>query len=55
MIPFHRLLITAGIVFCFGFAAWAIWRGSMTLGIGFAVMGGLLGYYLSHLKKFIGR
>ncbi|MGH7605698.1 MAG: hypothetical protein ACREME_00035 [Gemmatimonadales bacterium] len=55
MIPFHRLLITAGIVFCFGFAAWAIWRGSMTLGIAFAALGAGLAYYLRHLNRFLGR
>jgi hypothetical protein len=55
MIPFHRLLITAGIVFCFGFALWAVWRGSMTLGIGFGILGAVLAYYLLHLSRFIGR
>lgn len=55
MIPFHRLLITTGIVFCFGFALWALWRGSMLLGIGFAVLGVGLGYYLRHLNRFLGR
>lgn len=55
MIPFHRLLITAGIVFCAGFALWSLLRGSMALGIGFAVLAVGLGYYLRHLKRFIGR
>jgi hypothetical protein len=55
MIPFHRLLITTGIVFCAGFALWALWRGSMALGLGFLALGAGLGYYLRHLKRFIGR
>jgi hypothetical protein len=55
MIPFHRILITTGIVFCAGFGLWAVWRGSMTLGIGFLVLAGVLGYYLRHLSRFIGR
>lgn len=55
MIPFHRLLITTGIVFCAGFALWCWWRGAMLLGIGFAILAVGLGYYLRHLKRFIGR
>ena len=55
MIPFHRLLISAGIAFCAGFALWSLWRGEMVLGIGFAVLGVALAYYLRHLKRFIGR
>jgi hypothetical protein len=55
MIPFHRLLISAGIAFCAGFALWALWRGEMALGIGFLVLGAGLAYYLRHLKRFIGR
>ena len=55
MIPFHRILITTGIVFCVGFALWSIWRGEVMLGIGFAALGVGLTYYLRHLKRFIGR
>jgi hypothetical protein len=55
MIPFHRVLITTGIVFCAGFAMWALLRGQMVLGIGFGVLGVGLGYYLRHLRRFIGR
>lgn len=55
MIPFHRVLITAGIVFCGLFAVWCIWRGSLALGIGFAILGAGLAYYLRHLRRFIGR
>lgn len=55
MIPFHRILITTGIVFCAGFALWCWWRGAMALGIGFAGLAVGLAYYLRHLKRFIGR
>ena len=55
MIPFHKLLISTGVVFCAGFAAWSLWRGSMTLGVAFAVLAMGLGYYLANLKRFIGR
>ena len=55
MIPFHRILITTGIVFCGGFALWSLWRGQMALGIGFAALGVALTYYLRHLRRFIGR
>lgn len=55
MIPFHRILITTGIVFCAGFAVWALWRRQLALGIGFAVLGVGLTYYLRHLRRFIGR
>src|SRR6266566_3834297 len=39
MIPFHRVLITTGIVFCGGFALWCLWRAQMALGIGFGALG----------------
>ncbi len=55
MIPFHRVLITTGIVFCAGFALWALVRGQMALGIGFGILGVGLAYYLRHLRRFIGR
>jgi len=55
MIPFHRLLIATGVLFCAGFAAWSVWRGALPLGVGFAVLAVGLGYYLTHLKRFIGR
>lgn len=55
MIPFHRLLIGTAILFCAGFAIWAVWRGSPALGAGFAVLGAGLGYYLRHLTRFLGR
>ncbi len=55
MIPFHKLLISTGVVFCAGFAAWSLWRGSMALGLAFAVLALGLAYYLTNLKRFIGR
>jgi hypothetical protein len=55
MIPFHRLLITAAIVFCVGFAFWSLLRGEMALTIAFGVLAAGLGYYLRHLRRFIGR
>jgi hypothetical protein len=55
MIPFHRVLITAGIVFCAGFALWLLWQRQLVLGIGFAALGAGLTYYLLHLRRFIGR
>ena len=55
MIPFHRVLITTGIVFCAGFALWSLWRHQIVLGFGFAALGVGLTYYLRHLRRFIGR
>ena len=55
MIPFHRVLITTGIVLCAGFALCSLWRGQMVLGIGFGVLAVGLTYYLRHLRRFIGR
>ena len=55
MIPFHRVLITTGIVFCAGFALWSLLREQIVLGIGFVVLGVGLTYYLRHLRRFIGR
>lgn len=62
MIPFHRLLISMGIVFCTGFALWAGWRyrasggaGTLALALVFAAAAAALTYYLRHLKRFLGR
>ena len=55
MIPFHKLLIATGVVFCADFAAWSLWRGALLLGIGFALLAVGLGYYLTNLKRFLGR
>ena len=62
MIPFHRLLISTAIVFCGGFAAWAVWSYRQTgellmllTALAFAVATVALGYYLRHLNRFLGR
>lgn len=62
LIAFHRVLITTGILFSGGFAAWEIDRfaaggGGLHLLLG-AVFGlaalGLI-WYLLHLERFLGR
>ena len=62
MIPFHRFLITTAILFCVGFAGWAFvaYRASgagadLGFAVAFAVAGGVLGYYLKNLRRFLGR
>jgi hypothetical protein len=62
MIPFHRFLITTGILFCFGFAGWAFYAYRSTgdgrelaFAVAFAAAGGLLGYYLKNLNRFLHR
>jgi len=62
MIPFHRLLITSGIVFCFGFALWCGWTYkqspstcTLVVGLVFIVAAIALTYYLRNLKRFLGR
>lgn len=62
MIPFHRFLIATAILFCAGFALWA-YRAYQTSGgttflvltISFGAATVALGYYLMHLKRFLGR
>jgi hypothetical protein len=61
LITFHRILIGAAIVFCFGFAAWALvlwWvsreTNSLVMGVVFVVLGALCSVYLSRLKSFVG-
>jgi len=56
------VLITTAIVFCAGFAAWALgyylaFRRLDMLGLAltFAVLSLALSYYLRHLKRFLGR
>lgn len=60
LIGFHRLLITAAILFCGGFAAWEFSRyaggsggGTLALAITFAVLAGGLIYYLINLRRFL--
>ena len=62
MIPFHRVLISTAIVFCAGFAFWALAHyltakspGMMALTVVFAVLAVALAYYLRNLKRFLGR
>jgi hypothetical protein len=55
VIPFHKLLIGTAVVFCGGFAVWSVWRGSLAVGVAFAVLGAGLGYYLRHLQRFLSR
>lgn len=61
LINFHRLLITAGIVFCLGFGIWGmmVWdlgggTGTLILGVVFLGLGLGLGYYLINLRRFLG-
>ena len=62
MIPFHKLLIGTAIAFSAGMAVWAFWRyrgdggaGLLALGGAFVLAALALGYYLRHLKRFLGR
>lgn len=61
MIIFHRFLIVTAILFCAGFSAWTIagWqdgtggRGTLALGVAFAVAAIALVVYLRNLKRFL--
>ena len=62
MIPFHRVLIATAVVFCGGFALWALAQylaghetGMLALCLTFVLLTGALIYYLLHLKRFLGR
>ena len=62
MIPFHRVLITTAILFCGGFAWWALGQylvskrpGMLALVIVFALLAVALAFYLRNLKRFLGR
>jgi len=62
VIPFHRVLITTAIVFCAGFAFWALGQylafkhGDMlALTLVFALFAVGFGYYLRNLKRFLRR
>jgi len=62
VIPFHRVLIATAILFCGGFALWALGQyvvlkrpGMLALTITFAVLSLALAYYLRNLKRFLGR
>lgn len=61
LIAFHRFLIAAGIVFCFGFAGWEVRAyltdgavGSIVLALAFIVLGVVLSIYLWRLKRILG-
>jgi hypothetical protein len=61
LIAFHRFLIAAGIVFCFGFAGWEVRAfltdgavGSILLALVFIVLGVALSIYLWRLKRILG-
>jgi membrane protein implicated in regulation of membrane protease activity len=61
LIGFHRVLITAGILFCGGFAAWAFLTASRSgrvtfwlLGAVFAVLAVALAIYLWNLRRILG-
>lgn len=54
LIGFHRVLITAGIVFCGGFAVYAWTGGHGTLATVFAVLAVGLLVYLWNLSRVLG-
>ncbi len=60
LIPFHRGLISAAIVFCFGYGVWEIATpasdggGSGVIAIVFIGLGFGLIYYLARLNRFLG-
>lgn len=61
LIGFHRLLITAGILFCLGFALWegraflqTGGAGTLLLGAAFALLGVGLILYLRRLNRILG-
>ena len=62
MIPFHRFLIGTAILFCAGFAVWALaafraggGAGPLVLSVAFAIAAAALSYYLKNLRRFLGR
>ncbi len=61
IVPFHRGLIAAAIVFCFGYGIWEIVgygrtgaTGSLVLGMVFILLGAILIGYLTRLNRFLG-
>lgn len=62
LIPFHRVLITAGIVFCAGFGVWTFVAASRArdggwlwvLGSVFVVLAVALAVYLYNLNRILG-
>lgn len=60
VIGFHRFLISAAILFCFGFGIWELLHyadtsapASLVTAIVFFILGGALGYYLLNLQRFL--
>ncbi|CAN5281629.1 hypothetical protein BH18GEM1_BH18GEM1_02130 [soil metagenome] len=54
LIPFHRVLISAGILFCAGFAVWSYLAALPTLAVVFAILAAALGIYLWNLNRILG-
>ncbi len=61
LVRFHRVLITAGILFCAGFAGWCFMSASTTarglfwaLGIAFSFLAVVLSVYLWNLSRVLG-
>ncbi len=62
MINFHKVLITAAMVFTLGFAVWSGWAYSgtrefwaLTSTVGFGVATVVLALYLKNLRRFLGQ
>ncbi len=62
MINFHRVLISAFIIFSFAYAVWAGWTfletgefWAASSALGFALLTGVFAYYLKNLERFLGR
>jgi uncharacterized membrane protein len=55
VIPFHKLLIATAVVFCAGMGVWAALNGAVVLAVACFAAAAALGYYLRHLKRFLGR
>lgn len=65
LINFHRLLISAGILFCGGYGIWELVQyrqtmeagaetGRLLLGLTFLILAVFLAVYLARLRKFLG-
>lgn len=58
LIGFHRFLIAAAILFCYGYGVWELYRasvagGSATLAAVFFVLGTALALYLYRLRSIL--
>ena len=61
LIPFHRVLISAGILFCAGFGVWTWFAAADSDGVGLWILGGIfvalalvLAVYLWNLDRILG-